>query len=267
MRLIARDIWSHSSSSSGRQVVSKIRHTKPGVVSSFRELVEEVAHISFRNPNQCLFFRGQQRDFRSPDGTTVLPTIFRDGASLVATKQCDERFEVLARAEQMLIERFEEHNYLGQTKLRKLQEIRWAILQHYKVCDTPLLDLTHSLRVAASFALLKGGDGCVLVFGFPHPSGSISYSVEEELLNVRLFSICPPRALRPHYQEAFLVGTFPYGDHSPSSKLDVGRRLIAKYHLHSANFWDEHFPPIPTEALHPDGDTVQEMCDIIRADL
>jgi len=63
----------------------------------------------------------------------------------------------------------------------------WAILQHYGVCDTPLVDLTHSLRVAASFAhleFLKAKSknkrrkyGYVMALAMPYPVGSISYSV------------------------------------------------------------------------------------------
>ncbi len=34
--------------------------------------------------------------------------------------------------------------------------LRWAILQHYEVCRTPLLDVTQS--IAASFASMVNGD-------------------------------------------------------------------------------------------------------------
>jgi hypothetical protein len=79
----------------------------------------------------------------------------------------------------------------------------WAILQHYEVCDTPLLDVTNSLRVAASFATNNpAAEGPVLyVLGVPSLSGSITASSEQGLQIIRLSSICPPEARRPYFQE------------------------------------------------------------------
>jgi hypothetical protein len=95
-------------------------------------------------------------------------------------------------------------------KLKKFPELQWSILQHYEVCDTPLLDLKQSLRVAASFALnWTSSEGYIFVFALPYPNGTISYFSEEELVIVRLLSVCPSEALRPHFQEGYLVGTFP----------------------------------------------------------
>lgn len=37
-------------------------------------------------------------------------------------------------------------------RLKRQRILHWSILQHYEVSATPLLDVTHSLPIAASFA-------------------------------------------------------------------------------------------------------------------
>ncbi|MGQ3169838.1 MAG: hypothetical protein ACT6RZ_05665 [Methylophilus sp.] len=92
------------------------------------------------------------------------------------------------------------------------------------------------------------------------PEGSITYSVESELLNIRLLSICPPEAQRPYFQEGFLVGSFPAYRMQRRPNLDIGVRLIAKFELNSLNFWDKNFHAIPVDALFPEGDKLQDIC-------
>src|SRR6202008_3584088 len=65
------------------------------------------------------------------------------------------RFEKLTRAEEALVQRYEIAGLLKPELLKRQRILRWSILQHYHVCGTPLLDVTHSLRIAASFASLK----------------------------------------------------------------------------------------------------------------
>ena len=110
--------------------------------------------------------------------------------------------------------------------------------------------------------------GIVYVLGLPHPNGSISYYVEEQLRNIRLLSICPPEALRPYYQEGFLAGTFP--DRDPptlSSQHDFARRLVAKFKIPKAEFWSNEFPPIPRVALYPANDRIEGICNGAKAKL
>ena len=150
----------------------------------------------------------------------------------------------------------------------KFPEIRWAIIQHYEICETPLVDLTSSLRVACSFALNKSQEGgYVFVLGFPAINGSIPYSVEEELLIVRLSSICPTDAQRPYYQEGYLVGTFPTQIQvldGKKSNFDVARRLIAKYKIPNEGFGDKDFSNIPHGALFPSNDKLELICYDIK---
>ena len=140
----------------------------------------------------------------------------------------------------------------GIEKIKNFSELQWSILQHYRVCATPLLDITQSLRVAASFALNSATDKAyIFVFALPYPQGTITYFTEDELLNVRLLSSCPSDALRPHFQEGFLVGTFPSRVKRKQPSFDFGRRLVAKIEIPKKGFWDSNFYAIPKDDLSP----------------
>lgn len=122
-------------------------------VQSFRSLVELVAKTAYLNKDYLLFFRGQNTDHLNKGGkSTFYPTIYR--GDYLQQREVNYRFEILAGACRLLIKRFHEAKITGTAELRRKKFIQWSILQHYEVCSTPLLDLTQSLRVAASFAQL-----------------------------------------------------------------------------------------------------------------
>jgi hypothetical protein len=202
----------------------------------------------------------------------MYPSLYRKPGATLDQDELIHRLAVLDDSRKLLIENFLEAKYEGYLKLRKFSEICWAILQHYEVCHTPLLDLTQSLRAAASFVV---GDlstvGYVYVLGFPHPHGSISYFVEDELLLIKLSGICPPEASRPYFQEGYLVGTFPYEfgtfpyeSYRKHPRFDVASRIIAKFEVGGSQFWNDDFSPIPHGALFPVNDNMNELCEEIR---
>src|SRR5207244_9915763 len=90
------------------------------------------------------------------------------GRSAICPSSCREdplpahelrhRFDLLDQAARLLIAKFGSANVDGRRELRCKRYIQWSILQHYEVVATPLLDLTHSLRVACSFAQLNSSD-------------------------------------------------------------------------------------------------------------
>ena len=124
---------------------------------------------------------------------------------------------------------------------------------------TPLLDVTQSLRVAASFALMNNpAEGYVFAFGMPHPQGSISHVVDQRLVLVKLQNVCPPEALRPHYQEGYLVGRLPVTA-SKEQGDNVAIRMIGRYRLDNSagEFWSSDFQPIPKDALLPVNDPLE----------
>lgn len=265
---VGSPVWSHRSAKTGRKhSVREVLSGPTKTVHSFGELVRLMAEVSYNNPEHALFYRGQAKEYfkSTSDGARVpslYPTIYRSTGKPLTRSELARRFAVLDVHSELLLARFKDQELVGSKKLEMFPELLWAILQHYEVCPTPLLDVTHSLRVAASFALSRGGqEGFLYVFGFPHPNGSISYSVDLEIVNIRLLSICPPEAQRPYFQEGFVVGTYPLRHHQRNPSLDCGRRLIAKYRLIAADFWSAEFPAIPTAALFPQNDRVTAICE------
>ena len=269
MKQITGKIYCHlSREDQEKYSIKDIRASEALEVSKFSDLVKHIAYISYHNPEYALFFRAQYIDYKnSEDYSTILPSIYRIASSKVySRKTIQSRFSVLKQAEEELLSDFRKNRFLGVSKLTKFREMRWAILQHYEVCETPLLDVTHSLRVACSFALHKPTqDPYIFVLGLPHPNGSISFYVEQELRNIRLLSICPPRALRPYFQEGYLVGSFPSQEDTINFRYDFARRMVAKFRLNLDTFTDRNFSPIPHHTLFPPNDTIKKKCDQIKS--
>lgn len=224
----------------------------------------KVAELQFRNRDHVLLFRGQPSDHFDNDGTSSLkPTLFRPGGGLGGNPRerlLTRRFERLKSAGRILAERYTDRGFLGSDRLQRHRVLRWSILQHYGVCRTPLLDVTHSLRIAASFASLGvGNDAFVFVLGVPNVSGAVTASAEAGIQMIRLASVCPPTAVRPHIQEGYLLGEYPEMAEYEQKELyrhyeiDFGRRLIAKFRFDPQSFWKpDHFPKVEEPDLYPD---------------
>jgi len=178
------------------------------------------------------------------------------------------RFDILQGASRNLSQEFTNRGLPGAPELRRKRYIQWSVLQHYEVCNTPLLDFTHSLQVACSFAQAGNESdwAYIFVFGLPYITNRISINSEHDIVNVRLLSICPPHALRPYFQDGYLAGTEDVLDeYDNKSELDFNNRLIAKFCFpNSGTFWGNSFSPIPGEALYPENDEVLELCREIK---
>jgi hypothetical protein len=240
-------------------------------VESYLQLARLASELQYRNPDHVLMFRGQSNDFKDQNGlTTLAPSIFRTGIEYPTV----ERFDRLVEAERRLVELYSGRSFSHPEKIRKYRILRWAILQHYEIVPTPLLDLTHSLRVAVSFAAMSGGQSAyVFALAVPQISGAITASAEEGLQMIRLASVCPPEAVRPHIQEGYLIGEYPdLGDSSqkslyPTYEIDCAHRLIAKFTFNPQLFEkDPNFPVVPEAALYPleSNDPMLEVADQIR---
>jgi hypothetical protein len=60
----------------------------PYEIRHFRELVKHVARLAYANPEQLLFFRGQDKDYQSKaGGSTLYPSIYREDS--LATRELD----------------------------------------------------------------------------------------------------------------------------------------------------------------------------------
>jgi len=254
-----------------------IRKCVPLGVSCYIELATKVAELQFANKNYVLLFRGQSSDYEDVKGRSSLkPSLLRaKSAQSISPRSStlEDRFKRLECAESSLLSYFEEKNFLGLEDLKRKRILRWAIIQHYEICKTPLLDVTHSLRIAASFASdTKRTRAYLFVVGVPNLSGSVTASAEAGLQIIRLASVCPPVALRPHVQEGYLLGEYPdVGDYGQKElyknyEIDFGRRLVAKFRFNPKTFWnDKFFPPVTYEALYPDrDDPLCEMTKVIK---
>ncbi|HUE80022.1 MAG TPA: FRG domain-containing protein [Sphingomicrobium sp.] len=241
-----------------------VRRSDAFHVRNYLDLATKVADLQFHNRDHVLMFRGQGREFKNDKRNTSLkPSILRSLSGSKAVPSLDaigQRFRKLKLAEAALVQTYRMRGFRGIQRLERQQILRWSILQHYEICPTPLLDVTHSLRVAASFASEGADDSAyIFVLGVPQVSGAITASAEAGLQVVRLSSVCPPSAVRPHLQEGYLIGEYP--DFSsvdqkqlyPHFEMDFGRRLVAKFRFDPRAFWGKSkgFPKIPRNALYP----------------
>jgi hypothetical protein len=239
----------------------------PLPVTTFRKLVEHVAALSYLNKDHLLFFRGQGVDYLNKAGaSTLYPSIYR-GESLKHW-EIEYRFDILEEASRQVEALCASAQVQGHQDVSRKKHIQWSILQHYQVCETPLLDVTHSLRVACSFAQHSAEQpACyVYVLGLPYLTNRISVNSEHDLVNVRLLSICPPQALRPYFQDGYLAGTTDITSrYSSKTELDFRNRLVAKFEIpRSGRFWGPGFNAIPESVLFPRGDRFEALCEGIQ---
>ena len=244
-----------------------VRRVAPYTIESYPELVREVAALAYQNKDYLLFYRGQDRDYLNKAGSSsYYPTIYRK--DVLTAHEIRLRFDMLELAEHLLADAFDSGGLEGRQDVRRKSYIAWSILQHYKVCDTPLLDFTHSLRAAATFAQYNNREerGIVAVFGLPYTTNRITYNSEHDLVIVRLLSICPPLALRPYFQEGYLAGTLDITrDYIDKSELDFNNRLVAKFSIpNDRSFWGNNFEGIPEHLLFPPDDRMAEICARVK---
>ena len=277
-----QELWSFvaTSPTASRVTSVQIRKGDGHKVASFVELASKVAEIQYRNRDHVLLFRGQTGDYKNRLGhSTLKPTLFRPGTGgmLPDGGILMSRFEKLQRAEQILAAEYAAANLIDVGRLKRHRVVRWSILQHYEVCTTPLLDVTHSLRIAASFAT-HGATSEVFIFvvGVPNLSGGITANDGAGLQTIRLSSVCPPSALRPHIQEGYLLGEYPEMSAYAQKELyahyeiDFGRRLVAKFRFNPKSFWrDDTFPLVSHEALYPtpDRDPLNKLAQTVASHL
>lgn len=193
----------------------KVRHDPGVLVGSYPELVERIARLAFHNPDCGLFFRGQSKDWANSGGATCMyPSIYRRLSGDAADDRSDHlrgAFHRLKSAEELLVRVLRRDCQLGCKWLSRYPVLRWAIIQHYEICPTPLLDVSRSLHVAASFAHDKSGtsEPMLDVLATQEPAGAISVSAHTGIQIISLTRICPPEAKRPHFQDAYSLGQYP----------------------------------------------------------
>lgn len=236
---------------------------------SLEHLMRIVAGISAYNPSYAVLFRGQSRDYRAGKATCILPSIYRgiSSSSEEAAVELDRRFSRLGVASDLLAQALNG----GETKkfvARRIQQ--WALIQHYEICETPLLDLTRSLRVACWFALSEasGGDSPVLyVFGMPYMHDRVALDSNCELFQMNLVSLLPPNAERPAFQEGVLAGyEQPDKKQQAIKNSDFSRRLLAKISLPRTDAFLNSIG-LKKGLIYPEDDPYLPVAKIISAQL
>jgi hypothetical protein len=244
-----------------------VPHADAFPVQTYRELMQHVARLAYLNKDNLLFFRGQATDYRnSRNASTLYPSIYR--GNRLSTADVTARFDLLSRTGRRLAEVCQKQGVEGAPDLVRRPMVQWAVLQHYEVSPTPFIDLTHSLRVACSFAQMSPNAryGFIYVLALPHLTNRITVNSEHDLITVRLLSICPPAALRPYFQEGYLAGTADITvEYNPKTELDFNRRLVAKFSIpNDAAFWGPGLSRIPESELYPEEDSMKELCDVLK---
>jgi hypothetical protein len=246
---------------------TKVASIESYIIKSFSDLVKECAKLSYLNKDYLLFYRGQTFDHQNKVGSsTFYPSIYR--RDYLTQREVSYQFDILENACELLVESFQSKSIEGCQDVKKRKSIQWSILQHYEVCETPLLDFTQSLRVACSFALLdqNSNEGYVYVFGLPFITNRISVNSEQDIINIRLLSICPPTAIRPYFQEGYLAGTSDItNNYETKTELDFNRRLIAKFVIpNNKAFLGKDFNVIQKRSLFPSNDPISELCESLK---
>ena len=240
-------------------------------VDNYRELRKHIAQLSYANKDCILFYRGQKNDYRNQKSgkSTFYPSMYR--GDRLDKYELRYRWEKLNKASEIFINKLRS-KYPNKTYIVKRKRIvQWSILQHYEVTETPLIDVTQSLKVACSFAVLDNSNEYAYIYAFalPYYTNRISVNSEHYLTNVRLLSVAPPQALRPYYQEGFLIGEDEFSEtYTNKDELDLNNRLVAKFKFkNNEAFWGESERALTKEDLYPKDDEVETLCKEVSEEL
>jgi hypothetical protein len=243
--------------------INRIIGTDPMEVNTYSEMVDMVSKLAWFNRQYVLFFRGQNEEYsigsRFP---TVYPTYFRK--YIQKEISFENLIYTLGTKQDELKEKNHNRNqrFHGASSVFESLHVRWALLQHYNICDTPLVDITQSLHVAASFALQKESNetvktGIVYVFALPWPSRHYHINKEEDIYLVRLAGVTPPQAKRPYRQEAYAVMSrdVDFKQRDNLERYDLAKRMVCKFEINdSIDFWGDSFNPLSESFLVPKDD-------------
>ena len=248
-----------------RDVTSFVRSHSINI-ETFHDLIMEIAELSYKNPDVMLLYRGQNNNYIKTKYATLYPTIYRSNSE----KDINFDFDILEKTSTLLMTELEKDNNVDKEEIKELKKIKllqYSILQHYEVCKTPLLDLTQSIKVACSFAILDNKDktGYIYVLGMPYVNGRISVDSEDYITNVRLLSISSSSSKRPFFQEGYLVQTeFASNADIEKGELDFNRRIVAIYKFkNTKKFWGSE-RPIEKGNLYPEEATMKDICDRLK---
>ena len=247
-----------------RQKASEILNTEWWVVRDWDSLRMAVSFLTLMNKRSVLYFRGQ-----GSHHDECLPVLFRSSWRLAGKDynlNSENRGKYYAATRELQDHVFAVAAEVGTPRYYMLEHYppaAAAILQHYELWPTHMIDVTRSLSIAIAFATAKGqaDSACLYAFSLPDLRGSITTDMDQHLSISRLEAICPPDAKRPHHQDAYLVGRIPEppGDCHPGQKRwndwqkgsNLMYRLCAKFTLKLRDGQLPGAPPVSLEYLLP----------------
>jgi len=244
-------------------------------INSVSDLLSKIAELRNAHPALRLMFRGQQKDYQielthKQTATFLYPSALReaclkktnvvtvDGQELSLKKYA----ELLDATVRVFLSTLSSHHPVRPKDQQVTSFEAHGIAQHYKVIPTTMLDVSSDWRVSCCFSQNDGEDSYLYVLGLPDFDEPISIKVHENIAIVDLARVCPPTALRPHFQNGFLISPFPDPEFRfalthqltgyPSREWDFTKRLLAKFRL-TEEFWRcEMAPKDPIKFYFPD---------------
>ena len=257
-----------------RTPVKKIRMSKPFKVETFSKLVDCIARLSYFNKSYTLFFRGQNEEYPLESCLrTIYPGILRENIRnkipLESLKKKLDFHDNELRARN----HYRNPRMYGAQNIMMYKYLRWAILQHYEKCPTPFIDITRSLIVALSFALINYtkednnflSKGILYVLALPWPSKHFHESKDEELVLVNMAGITPPIAKRPYRQDAFCVMHNNIENDTSKDKFDLSNRMVCKFEIsNTKSFWKGDAQLFKKDHLTPKNDKFYEFMNNLK---
>ena len=258
-----------------RSTNDDICQSPPHLVHTYEQLVDYVGRIQHGNPDQVIFYRGQMEDHQLRRRTHITAKIYRE----LGRNELKTRFINLHKTSDQLIDVINanrvalDYSMPGLRMLKIHHQLRWSLLQHYEICPTPMIDITQSLHLACTFALLGNPNesGIIYLLGMPWMNQKIYHDTNEELVNIRLMSVCPPLAQRPYYQEGYVAGPYPeykLDERNRIKYFDFSRRLIAKFKIpNNGDFWGNNntlFQALPEQFVYPPNDPMLQILNPLR---
>ena len=199
----------------------------------FGDLIDSVGQLQAQNQAANYLFRGQDRLYPT-DGQpfSVRPRFYRAGSRQLANLERLQSHISHVTANTILPQ--------GYTSRPVAAE---ALLQHYERVDTRMLDCTHILHVAATFALFKDWRTCpedavILVIDI---NGATPDPAQGQWGAVLVAATAGPGARRPIRQAAWAV--FMAG--AETDVVDFADRLVAVYRIPRVaedTFWRGFMP-------------------------
>ncbi|MEE8057094.1 MAG: FRG domain-containing protein [Pseudomonadales bacterium] len=250
-----------------KQSSCEVRDDLDWEIASWDELRTAISFLTLMNKRHVLYFRGQKEYY-----DLCLPTLFREewsfkGRNISLTEDNQVKFYTkLLEFRTSVLKVAEKTGTPRSHILKHVPAAAASILQHYELWPTYFIDVTRSLSIATAFAEGQGKDrdlAYLFVFAMPDLRGSITSDMDQHVSISRLEAICPPDAIRPHHQNAYLVARFPEPPNITDCKdstwktwrrnMDLMKRLVAKFVLKLENGKLSGAPFIDFNFLFPPG--------------